>query len=118
LVCSFRKLWWKPTAGHFRFKVRNTKAVTQIKWSRPDRLPHVYNGAHPAHIYREIIESSAAPLGPLRNKGTKVTFHILVEELSQSATTKKVTLPFRSPNSKAIHVLIVEDNLVSPFILM
>ena len=58
-----------------------------------------------AHGGRLSIESE-------KNKGTKVTFYILVEKLSKRLTTS-VLQPSIPSAPKTIHVLIVEDNLVS-----
>jgi signal transduction histidine kinase len=70
-------------------------------------------------ISKTLVEAHGGTLSieSEKHKGTKVTFYILVQELSQSATTTTGPLPSRSPNSKGIHVLIVEDNLVARIIL-
>ena len=79
--------------------------VTQIIWSRPSRLPHVYNGAHPAHIHREIIESSPASLSlcatyceAIRNGVGCVGWPIKCEEMTHTnATSIRCATPFGNP---------------------
>jgi len=64
-----------------------------------------------AHGGRLSIESE-------ENKGTKATFYIPVEKLSKSMISMPAVASHHSSTSslasEAIHVLIVEDNLVSP----
>ena len=70
-------------------------------------------------ISKTLVEAHGGTLSieSEKHKGTKVSFDILVQVLSQAATTTTGALPSRSPNSKGIHVLIVEDNLVARIIL-
>jgi CheY-like chemotaxis protein len=64
-------------------------------------------------ISKTLVEAHGGKLSieSEKHKGTKVTFSISVEPSTKPA------LPSRSPNSKVIHVLIVDDNLINQQVL-